>query len=91
MGCVSSAWRSKGDFSLDGEKNGNVARFLNHSCNPNLCTRKVYRGGICPEICFFASRNIRAGDELTWNYVQRFFYYILVNLLSVCLFECDFD
>lgn len=50
---------------------GNVARFFNHSCDPNLRPLKVVAASKqkFPTMCFFALRRIEAGEELTWKYV----------------------
>ena len=48
---------------LDGNVDWNPARFLNHSCEPN-CEARFIDG----HIWFVAVRNIRAGEELTFNY-----------------------
>lgn len=52
---------------------GNVARFFNHSCNPNLRPIKVIGSSAhrtYPTMSFFATRRIEAGEELTWKYVS---------------------
>jgi len=48
---------------LDGNVDWNPARFLNHSCEPN-CEAQFVDG----HIWFVAIRNIRAGEEITFNY-----------------------
>ena len=52
---------------LDGGKKGNEARFVNHSCDPNCHIEKWHVDG---EICvgLFASRDIKARTELTYDY-----------------------
>jgi len=60
-------------FNLDSEYIGNVARFFNHSCNPNLRPIKVVGASSAksvPTMCFFALRRIEPGEELTWKYVS---------------------
>ena len=49
--------------AIDGSREGNQLRFINHSCSPNLYMR-VYRG----RVEFYALRAIRLGEELTCNY-----------------------
>lgn len=51
------------EWDLDGSVSWNQARFLNHSCEPNCETERV--GG---RIWVIAARDIRAGEELTFNY-----------------------
>ncbi|HOW67014.1 MAG TPA: SET domain-containing protein-lysine N-methyltransferase [Candidatus Paceibacterota bacterium] len=48
---------------LDGDVEENEARFLNHSCDPN-CEARLIEG----HIWIVAMRDIRAGDELTFDY-----------------------
>jgi hypothetical protein len=50
-------------YDLDGNVPWNSARFLNHSCDPN-CEAKPDDG--C--IWIVARRDIRAGEEITFNY-----------------------
>ncbi|KAG0644370.1 hypothetical protein HOY80DRAFT_878663 [Tuber brumale] len=56
-------------YSLDSKDMGNVTRFSNHSCDPNLDIYSVVIGS--PEIftlALFANRDISAGSELTFSY-----------------------
>ena len=48
---------------LDGNVDWNPARFLNHSCEPN-CEARFEDG----HIWVVAVRDVRAGEELTFNY-----------------------
>ena len=48
---------------LDGNVDWNLARFINHSCEPN-CEALMEHGGVW----IVARRNIRAGEEVTFNY-----------------------
>ena len=48
---------------LDGNVPWNPARFLNHSCDPN-CEAEPDAG----RVWIVARRNIRAGEEITFNY-----------------------
>ena len=52
---------------IDPTKRGNMARFINHSCDPNCETRKWH---VKNELCIgiFAKRNIMEDEELTFNY-----------------------
>jgi uncharacterized protein len=51
---------------LDGSVGGSGAEFINHSCDPNLTTRRI-RG----QIFLYSFRKIRAGRELTVDYGFR--------------------
>ena len=53
---------------FDGTIFANIARFMNHSCDPNLKVIKVDCGRPYPLLAFFCTRNVGAGEELTWNY-----------------------
>ena len=48
---------------IDANFDGNVARFINHSCTPN-CYSNVIDG----EIWIIAGRRVKKGEELTYNY-----------------------
>jgi uncharacterized protein len=48
---------------IDAGVGGNVARFINHSCTPNCYVH--IKGGV---IWIRASRTIRRGEELSYNY-----------------------
>ncbi|KAJ6633813.1 Histone-lysine N-methyltransferase EHMT1 [Pseudolycoriella hygida] len=52
---------------IDANFYGNVSRFFNHSCEPNVVPVRVYfdHQDLCfPKIAFFASSNIDAGVEI---------------------------
>ncbi|CAO1622651.1 unnamed protein product [Sympodiomycopsis kandeliae] len=59
---------------LDGGLRGNVTRFANHSCNPNCYIDKFIicgtdeQGSAEFQIGLFANRDIKAGEELTYDY-----------------------
>lgn len=57
-------------LNIDATKIGNVARFINHSCDGgNLSTKLVRSSGILlPRLCFYASTDIKEGEELTFSY-----------------------
>ncbi|GIX94130.1 histone-lysine N-methyltransferase SETMAR [Caerostris darwini] len=50
---------------------GNVGRYLNHSCSPNLISVPVRAGSMIPRICFFAKEDIFPLQELTYNYGEE--------------------
>ena len=56
-----------GSDVIDGDVNGNEARFINHSCNPN-CSVKVLKIGGKSRSFIFAVRKIKKGMELTFDY-----------------------
>jgi SET domain-containing protein len=61
-GCI-WVFRVNRVWSRDAAVNGNVARFINHSCRPN-CYFQV----VDTTIWIRAARSIRAGEELTYDY-----------------------
>ncbi|TJY64960.1 SET domain-containing protein [Sinimarinibacterium sp. CAU 1509] len=58
-------------YVIDGNVNGNVARWINYSCEPN-CEAVLYEsddGDPAEDRVFIeAIRDIRAGEELTYDY-----------------------
>ncbi|XVF06660.1 hypothetical protein REPUB_Repub06bG0069400 [Reevesia pubescens] len=57
-------------INIDATRVGNVARFINHSCDGgNLSTVLVRSSGaMLPRLCFFASKDIKEDEELTFSY-----------------------
>uniref|UniRef100_A0A3Q1FGT1 Histone-lysine N-methyltransferase SETDB2 n=1 Tax=Acanthochromis polyacanthus TaxID=80966 RepID=A0A3Q1FGT1_9TELE len=56
---------------IDASREGNVGRFINHSCQPNLFVQNVFTDSHDPSfpvVAFFTSRAVVAGTELTWDY-----------------------
>ncbi|NXC26599.1 SETMR methyltransferase, partial [Campylorhamphus procurvoides] len=51
---------------------GNVGRFLNHSCEPNLFMVPVRVDSMVPRLALFAATDISAGEELSYDYSGRF-------------------
>ncbi|CAB3250495.1 unnamed protein product [Arctia plantaginis] len=62
----------KGDTVIDATLKGNISRFINHSCDPIAETQKWTVNGEL-RIGFFSKREIKAGEEITFDYqFQRF-------------------
>jgi SET domain-containing protein len=61
-GCI-WVFRVNRAWSRDAAVGGNVARFINHSCKPNCWVDVVDK-----TIWIRAARQIRPGEELTYNY-----------------------
>ncbi|XP_052738923.1 kinesin-related protein 4 isoform X2 [Bicyclus anynana] len=58
-------------YIMDAKVQGNIGRYLNHSCTPNVFVQNVFvdtHDPRFPWVAFFALNHIRAGTELTWNY-----------------------
>ena len=55
------------DYIIDATFYGNKARYINHSCDPNLKSDKLVVNGET-HIIFQAIRYIECGEELTFDY-----------------------
>jgi uncharacterized protein len=55
-------------WMIDGSPRWNVARYINHSCEPNA--KPVVRKG---RIVFVALRNIAPGEEIAYDYGREYF------------------
>ena len=58
------------DTQVDATMWGNIARFMNHSCNPNAYSRiiEVGKGMHDKHIVVFAMRDLEVGEELQYDY-----------------------
>jgi len=52
-------------YSLDGSRGGNGTHYINHSCRPNAFMQTIGR-----KLLILALRDIRAGEEITVDYVE---------------------
>ncbi|XP_013071536.2 uncharacterized protein LOC106058626 isoform X1 [Biomphalaria glabrata] len=62
-------------YCIDARKYGNVSRFINHLCEPNLIPVKVFvehQDLRFPRICLFSSKEIKAYEELGFDYGEKF-------------------
>ncbi|KAM8953711.1 histone-lysine N-methyltransferase EHMT2 [Pelodytes ibericus] len=62
-------------YCIDARYYGNVSRFINHLCEPNLIPVRVFMSHQdlrFPRIAFFSGRDIRIGEELGFDYGDRF-------------------
>ncbi len=50
-------------YVRDAAVGGNIARYINHACEPNCYTRVIG-----DTIWIIAARNIRKGEEITYDY-----------------------
>ncbi|TPX31096.1 histone-lysine N-methyltransferase [Synchytrium microbalum] len=55
------------DQVIDATRMGNMARFINHCCEPN-CAAKILTAEGRKRIVIYASRTIHEGEELTYDY-----------------------
>jgi hypothetical protein len=60
-------FRLDDEFIVDATHRGSAARFINHSCEPNCYSRVLAVDG-AKRIVICALRDLRAGEELTYNY-----------------------
>ncbi|XP_054712461.1 histone-lysine N-methyltransferase SETDB1-like [Uloborus diversus] len=64
-------YKEDGVYIMDAKSKGNIGRYLNHSCNPNVFVQNVFvdtHDLRFPWVSFFAQNFILAGTELTWDY-----------------------
>ncbi|KAF6022418.1 SETMAR [Bugula neritina] len=57
-------------WCIDARRFGNIARFINHSCQPNLVSLVCRTGCDVPRVALFACRDIAAGEELSFSYAS---------------------
>lgn len=55
-------------YTIDGSPRWNIARYVNHSCRPN-CEVQIEDG----KIKIYAIKNIKAGEEITYDYGKEYF------------------
>lgn len=68
MGIGSSyLFRLDDGYVVDATRRGGLARFINHSCEPNCYTKVITVDGQ-KKIFIYAKRHIFTGEELTYNY-----------------------
>ena len=53
---------------IDAAKFGNVSRFINHSCEPNLILHPVRVNSSVPRLALFAKHDVALGEELSFDY-----------------------
>ena len=70
---VNSKW------SIDGSVRSNIARYINHSCRPNA---EPFISG--HRVWIWSRRNIRAGEEITYDYGEEYFEGIIEPLGCKC-------
>ena len=56
------------EYLIDGSPRSNLARYINHSCEPNA---KAYRTGV--RVWIWSLRDIAAGEEITYDYGKKYF------------------
>jgi len=56
---------------IDAEEKGNVSRFINHSCDPNLYFDIIRINHFIPQVAFYAKRDINIGEEIHFSYIDN--------------------
>uniref|UniRef100_A0A4W4H1Z4 Euchromatic histone-lysine N-methyltransferase 1b n=1 Tax=Electrophorus electricus TaxID=8005 RepID=A0A4W4H1Z4_ELEEL len=62
-------------YCIDGQSYGNVSRFMNHLCEPNLFPVRVFtkhQDLRFPRVAFFSCKPICAGEELGFDYGDQY-------------------
>lgn len=54
--------------TIDGADRKNTARYVNHSCRPNV-EPEIYKG----QVFYMAKKNIKNEEELTFDYGKEYF------------------
>ncbi|XP_065354890.1 histone-lysine N-methyltransferase Su(var)3-9 [Calliphora vicina] len=60
-------------YTIDAALYGNISHFFNHSCDPNLSVFPFWIDNLdinMPRLAFFTLRPIKAGEELTFDYIR---------------------
>ncbi len=60
------------EYTIDARQYGNVSHFFNHSCDPNIEVYACFIDILDPRLhtnAFFACREIRKGEEITFDYL----------------------
>lgn len=55
------------EYIIDATRQGGIARFVNHSCQPN-CVAEIISVRNEKKVVFFAERDIYPGEEITYDY-----------------------
>jgi len=69
---------------------GNLGRFINHSCDPNLVMMPVRINHPIPRLALFSRRTLTAGEELTFDYSGKAsFIHDHINRTSTVSVDCE--
>ncbi len=68
-------------FTIDGKERHNLARYINHSCQPN-CYPELNEDET--RVFIYTKRNIKPGEEITYHYGKDYFNRIIKPLGCKC-------
>ena len=74
-------FRLDDDRVVDATMTGGVARYINHTCDPNCVTETVDLQDT--HIIIFAARRIERGEELSYDYKVSFFINLFREFLEI--------
>ena len=57
--------------NIDATHQGNITRFFNHSCHPNVAVVPVRSNSVLPRLCMFTCEIVGAEEELCFSYFGR--------------------
>lgn len=77
-------FRIDSEYVIDATRSGNMARYINHSCDPN-CFTQIVNVDNTKKIVIFANRPIKAGEEVSFNILwillkTNFSFVMIINL-----------
>ncbi|XP_034112710.2 histone-lysine N-methyltransferase Su(var)3-9 isoform X2 [Drosophila albomicans] len=64
---------AESEYTIDAANYGNISHFINHSCDPNLAVFPCWIDHLnvaMPHLVFFTLRYIKAGEELSFDYIR---------------------
>lgn len=70
------------EWTIDGKGRENLARYINHSCKPN-CSPELDEEE--EHIFIYAKKNIKAGEELVYNYGKMYFNELIGKDKCTCI------
>ena len=79
-------FRLDDDRVVDATMTGGVARYINHTCDPNCVTETVDLQDT--HIIIFAARRIERGEELSYDYKVSFFISLFREFLETTYIPC---
>ncbi|XP_063216055.1 histone-lysine N-methyltransferase EHMT2 isoform X2 [Bacillus rossius redtenbacheri] len=74
-------------YCIDARDYGNITRFINHMCLPNLTSVRVFvehQDLHFPRIALFANRDIEANEELGYDYGEKFWIIKCKSFTCMC-------